>query len=177
MICTCRKTCNVYSGMRRCAASGVLWRRCGGPGIQERGRPVDKVYEYQRGEDHNLGAIMKLTDILDGIDAKIDRKKADVEISAITNDSRYVKNGGMFVAVHGCSVDGSKFIDQAIDLGANAIVSENDFSAPGSICKILVKNSRNAVPILADNFYSHPSQALKTIGITEIGRASCRERV
>lgn len=84
----------------------------------------------------------------------------------ITNDSREVRRGDTFIAVRGHDIDGYRFIGDAISRGAKTIVSEKDFAAPMGIKKIIVKDSRAALPIIADKFYGHPSKKLKVIGIT-----------
>ena len=45
-------------------------------------------------------------------------------------------------------------------------MAEKDFDAPDSVVKIVVKDTRSALPVMADNFYGHPSQKLKVIGVT-----------
>ena len=42
----------------------------------------------------------------------------DVDITGVNIDSRRIKPGHLFVAMKGTQVDGHKFIDKAIELGA-----------------------------------------------------------
>ena len=66
---------------------------------------------------------MKLREILPP-DAEFDRRHADLEIGAVTADSRAVKPGDIFVAIAGGKADGLRFTDDAISAGAAAIVAE-----------------------------------------------------
>jgi len=109
---------------------------------------------------------MTIRDILKGIDCKIDRGGLDIGVTGITDDSRFVAPGDLFLAVRGYSVDGHLFINNAIRSGAKAIVAESNFEAPETVIKILVKDTRKALSVIASNFYGHPSERLKIAGIT-----------
>ena len=87
-------------------------------------------------------------------------------IKKITSDSRRVKKGDIFVAVRGYNIDGHLFIGEAIRKGAKTIVAEKKFDAPDSIEKIFVKDTRKAIPVMADNFYGHPSKNMRVVGVT-----------
>ena len=87
-------------------------------------------------------------------------------IRSITDDSRKVKKGDIFIAVRGRDNDGHLFIKNAVKNGANIIIADRDFKAPAGIEKVLVKDTRSALPVIADNFYGHPSSKLKLIGVT-----------
>ena len=109
---------------------------------------------------------MRLAEILKGIEYKKTGSSADPEIKRLTNDSRSVVKGDMFVAFRGYVTDGCRFINEAAAKGAGVIVAEKDFDVPDSVIKIVVKDTRSALPVIADNFYAHPSQRLKVIGVT-----------
>ena len=89
------------------------------------------------------------------------------EIRGLTDDSRRVTEGACFVAVRGLRVDGRRFIPQAVERGARAIVAEPPDPLPGRpVGRILVPDSRWALPRLADAYFGHPSRALTVVGIT-----------
>ncbi len=110
----------------------------------------------------------------------------DIEISGIAYDSRKVKQGDIFVAMKGEKVDSHDFISDAIQRGAVAIVYERHSafgvqkSLPHStIAKegskagvyseltfIHVKDSREALACISNNFYGRPSDKLTVIGVT-----------
>lgn len=110
---------------------------------------------------------MRLKDVLKGVACRAGRADLGTEVTGVSDDSRAVKEGDIFVAVRGCALDGHEFIGEALSKGAGAVVSEDDFSEPsGRVAKILTADTRKALPVIADNFYSHPSKAMKVIGIT-----------
>src|SRR5262249_8040616 len=60
-----------------------------------------------------------------------------------------------------------RFIAQAAERGAGAIVAEPPDPLPGRpVGRILVPDSRWALPRLADAYYGHPSRALTVVGVT-----------
>jgi len=91
----------------------------------------------------------------------------DISISSIQFDSRKVKEDCLFIAVKGLTVDGHNFIDQTIKSGATAIVCEElPAKKHKGITYLKVKDSGEALAIIASNFYDQPSSKLKLVGIT-----------
>lgn len=94
------------------------------------------------------------------------------DISSIEYDSRKIKNNSVFVAIKGFKTDGHKFIMDAINNGAVAVVVEDDKHVPdelilrSQIAKILVQNSRKALAELSKGLFNDPSSKLKLIGVT-----------
>ncbi|MCI5473248.1 MAG: UDP-N-acetylmuramyl-tripeptide synthetase [Treponema sp.] len=126
-------------------------------------------------------------------DGKTEVKKEDVANVVITNlvfDSRKVTNGSLFFALPGIHSDGNKFIPDAIEKGANAIVYQGELSydikvSASKACVkrqidnvlnggkpsvfpafIKVKNARFSMAPLSDCFYDSPSKRLIVIGVT-----------
>ena len=90
-------------------------------------------------------------------------------IAGMTNDSRKVVPGSLFVAVNGCGADGRAYIAKAIENGAAAVMFEEPWDAPErpeGVTYVITSNSRRAVALAADRFYGHPSGSLKLVGIT-----------
>jgi UDP-N-acetylmuramoyl-L-alanyl-D-glutamate--2,6-diaminopimelate ligase len=91
----------------------------------------------------------------------------NLEISQIDFDSRAVKEGSLFVAQKGVSVDGHLFIDKAIQLGATSVICEVlPEKKQDNITFIQVDDSNTSLAIIASNFYDNPSSKLKLIGVT-----------
>jgi UDP-N-acetylmuramoyl-L-alanyl-D-glutamate--2,6-diaminopimelate ligase len=91
----------------------------------------------------------------------------DVDVSGIAFDSRKVGDGTLFVAVKGTLSDGHAFISRAIESGARVIVCETlPDTIHESITFITVKNSAQALGIIASNFHGNPSTKVKLIGVT-----------
>jgi len=92
----------------------------------------------------------------------------DQDVTGVFVDSREVIPGSVFVAVRGSEVDGQKFIGDALEKGAIAIVSEvaPDKGWDDSRCWVHVPDARTAVAELACAWNDNPSSKLKVIGIT-----------
>ncbi|WP_027963102.1 UDP-N-acetylmuramoyl-L-alanyl-D-glutamate--2,6-diaminopimelate ligase [Halalkalibacillus halophilus] len=87
-----------------------------------------------------------------------------ITIESIEMNSREVENGALFVCLEGFTVDGHEFVEDAINNGAVAIVSQKPISA--SVPVIQVADTIKALAILADAFYDSPSNELNIIGVT-----------
>ncbi|THJ22683.1 MAG: UDP-N-acetylmuramoyl-L-alanyl-D-glutamate--2,6-diaminopimelate ligase [Nitrospira sp. CG24E] len=86
-------------------------------------------------------------------------------VQRITDDSRAVTDGSLFVAVKGERVDGHEFIEQAVKAGAVAVVGQESL-ATGLPSFIRVADSRKALGLLGSRFHGDPSSHLKMIGVT-----------
>ena len=96
-----------------------------------------------------------------------DSINANIEVVDIQIDSRLVTPGSLFIALKGNDLDGHRFINDAIRLGAIAIVCEQDpVVEHDDVTVILVKDSHEAAGKLASVFYGNPSTKLKLIGVT-----------
>jgi UDP-N-acetylmuramoyl-L-alanyl-D-glutamate--2,6-diaminopimelate ligase len=94
--------------------------------------------------------------------------RTDVDVTAICFDSRKVEKGSMFIAVRGVSSDGHSFIADVIQKGATAIVCEElpEIESTADCTIIQVKDSAEALGMIASNFYDSPSSKLKLVGVT-----------
>ena len=106
----------------------------------------------------------KLNSILNGIkySGKIDERIID----AIFYDSRKVQENSLFIAINGLNYDGHQYIDQAIELGANAIVVDKKIQKSYSIPILKVKNTRKAMSQIASNFFGDCSKNIKITAVT-----------
>jgi UDP-N-acetylmuramoyl-L-alanyl-D-glutamate--2,6-diaminopimelate ligase len=108
-----------------------------------------------------------LETLLEAMPEREVRGPLPVTVRGLTDDSRRVTAGACFVAVRGLRADGRRFIPQAVERGARAVVAEPPDPLPGQdVGRILVPDTRRALPRLADAFYGHPSRALTLVGIT-----------
>ena len=86
----------------------------------------------------------------------------ETKIKQVAYDSRAVKPGGLFVAIPGFRYDGHEFIPDAIANGAAAVVLEQPTTRlPAGVAKVIVPDSREALPDIAANFYDYPSRKQK----------------
>ena len=112
---------------------------------------------------------MKLKDILRNVEILETKGDVEVDITNITSDSRKIFEGGLFFAIKGFSLDGTKFIESAIEKGAVAVVVESDFDmklAKENIAYVKVENIRKTLAIASCNLYDNPSKKLKLVGVT-----------
>ncbi len=94
-----------------------------------------------------------------------DFESPEIEISAVEYDSRKVRDGSLFVAVQGYSVDGNTYIPNAVKQGAAAVVTDRKgVHAPVPV--IHVPDSRKALAILSDRIFGSPQNTLVMTGIT-----------
>jgi UDP-N-acetylmuramoyl-L-alanyl-D-glutamate--2,6-diaminopimelate ligase len=110
----------------------------------------------------------RLAKLLRGVDAKGLPAHSDLEIQEIAYDSRKVKPGTLFVAIHGEKTDGNNFIADAVARGAIAIASEQPIPAilPADFPWIQMANARKALAVTAANYFGRPADVLKLVGIT-----------
>mgnify|MGYP000994781796 CR=1 FL=1 len=93
--------------------------------------------------------------------------KQDIEIKGVNIDSRKIADGHLFIAMKGTQVDGHRFIPEAIELGAKAILCEDlpETKVEG-VTYIKVESAEDAAGKVATLFYGDPSKKLKLIGVT-----------
>ncbi len=117
---------------------------------------------------------MRLSELVAGF--RILPPGADPEIHGITEDSRKVRPGMLFVAVPGTLLDGHAYIADAVSRGAAAIVAERTGAIPFGVPVVRVPSSRNALAVLAARFYAAGRSPLALIGFTgTFGKTSTSE--
>lgn len=89
-----------------------------------------------------------------------------LEIRGVSHNSKQVKPGDLFICVKGIRSNGHDFVPQAAEAGAVAVLAEEDRHYPAGIAVALVKATPEAMSIVSDHFYGHPSGKLRLIGIT-----------
>ena len=93
------------------------------------------------------------------------RGSMDCTVTSITDDSRAVIPGSLFVAVRGERVDGHQFVSQAIAAGAVAVIAQESVNA-GLLPIVRVADSRKALGLVGSRFYGDPSAHLTMVGVT-----------
>ena len=114
---------------------------------------------------------MKLNKLLLGLDNLKAKGSLDVEIKGIESNSKNVKDGYMFIAIKGFSVDGHDYINNAIEAGAKTIMVQEGCDLKkikllADVTLIMAKDTRQALAICSCNFYDNPSRKFKLIGVT-----------
>ncbi|HHV26846.1 MAG TPA: UDP-N-acetylmuramoyl-L-alanyl-D-glutamate--2,6-diaminopimelate ligase [Tissierellia bacterium] len=110
---------------------------------------------------------MKIKNIIKGLEVEKIYGSLEKDIKGISYDSRKVGSNYVFVAIEGFESDGHKYIDQAIEKGATALVVTKDIKVDEeNITVIKVKDTRDSLARISSNFYGNPSEKMKLIGVT-----------
>ncbi len=117
---------------------------------------------------------MTLRDLLQGVTSE--PVSPSIQVAGIACHSKQVREGDLFVAIEGSTADGHTFIEEAVRRGAAAIVSQRPVtltspgagngSTPRSCPCIVVRDTKEALVMMAARFYGHPSRRLRLIGVT-----------
>ncbi|ANY71321.1 UDP-N-acetylmuramoyl-L-alanyl-D-glutamate--2,6-diaminopimelate ligase [Paenibacillus ihbetae] len=110
---------------------------------------------------------MKLTELIRPLTIAQIQGNADVEITGISMNSKFLQPGELFVCIPGIpglQEDRHLYVEDAVKAGAAAIVVERDVVS--SVPTIKVPNARFALALLSAHFYGYPSHSLKLIGVT-----------
>lgn len=108
---------------------------------------------------------MKLYDLIKNIDVLKTYGDTSLDITHITNNSKACTSSSLFIAVKGFSTDGHKYIKNAVENGAKAIVCTK-YDPEIEACQIVVSDSRKAEAKIACEFYQNPAESFKLLGIT-----------
>lgn len=109
---------------------------------------------------------MKLSTLLKGVKTVSEYNNPSIldgDATAIISNSNELVDGCVFVCIKGMRFDGHTKAEEAIKKGALAVVVERDL---GLDRQIIVENTREALSILASNYYGNPGSKLKLIGVT-----------
>ena len=114
---------------------------------------------------------MKLSKILVGLENLKAKGDLDIDITGLESNSKNVKEGYLFIAIKGFSVDGHDYINNAIEAGAKAVMVQEGcdlkkIKLPSDVTLIMAKDTRHALAICSCNFYDNPSRKFRLIGVT-----------
>jgi UDP-N-acetylmuramoyl-L-alanyl-D-glutamate--2,6-diaminopimelate ligase len=86
-------------------------------------------------------------------------------LSSVTSDSRTVTPGAVYVAVRGSQTDGHRFVPDAVERGAAALVVETEIQN-ATVPQAVVRDGRRAAITLGAAWYDHPGRKLRILGVT-----------
>jgi len=110
---------------------------------------------------------VKLSELLAGSGLEVPRGLSDAEVSSVTNDSRKVRPGSLFVAIEGYREDGHSYVDSALAAGAvAAVVSKPVEGASGRTIVCMPGDGRRLLGMLSARIEGSPWEKLRTVGIT-----------
>jgi UDP-N-acetylmuramoyl-L-alanyl-D-glutamate--2,6-diaminopimelate ligase len=129
--------------------------------------PIDTQRKYSA-RASSMDSGRKLNEVFKGVETSLPTGASSTEICQVACDSRKVRPGALFFAIHGAKADGNTFIQDAIKRGAVAIASEDQPSGaiPAGVVWIQVREARKALAITAANFFGHPANALQLVAVT-----------
>ena len=107
---------------------------------------------------------MKLRKLLAGVPLTEEEFDGGLEISSLSYDSRTLEPGALFVALPGAKTDGSRFIDQAMERGAAAVLCEHPPERPGPW--LTTPDARLALALASANWFGHPGKEMTLIAVT-----------
>jgi UDP-N-acetylmuramoyl-L-alanyl-D-glutamate--2,6-diaminopimelate ligase len=106
-----------------------------------------------------------LEELVRGLGARI-VGPAHTPIADLCYDSRRAAPGALFVALRGARTDGHRYLRQAIDGGAAALLVEQVTEAPSGVPTAVLHDTRAALPEVAARFFRHPGREMTLIGVT-----------
>jgi UDP-N-acetylmuramoyl-L-alanyl-D-glutamate--2,6-diaminopimelate ligase len=108
---------------------------------------------------------MRFSELLRGLGGL--HRGSDPQIFGIDYDSRRVRPGWLFMAMHGDSTDGNRYIDAALKNGAVAVATDSPAEKPRpNVAWVVVPHGRKALAQLSASFYGRPADKLKITGVT-----------
>ncbi len=90
----------------------------------------------------------------------------EIQVCGVTDDSRQVKPGMLFVAVAGMTVDGHRFIADAQAKGCAAVLVNHDFQGECAVLLLRTDDTMKALGFVAAAFYEYPAEQMTMLGIT-----------
>ncbi len=109
---------------------------------------------------------MTLKDVLAGIPVLPGSAANGLEIAGLAYSSKAVRPGFLFAALRGAARNGMDFVNEAVGRGAVAVLSAWPKPPAVDAAWIQVADAREALALAAANFYGHPSDHMKVIGVT-----------
>jgi len=91
-------------------------------------------------------------------------RSGDYLFSACCSDSRNVRPGDLFVALVGSHEDGHAHINEAVERGATAILTERFVSSPVPLC--IVPDTREAYGLICQILAGNPCEKLFLVGVS-----------
>lgn len=111
--------------------------------------------------------MMKLDELIQGIQPLDVIGCTDIEINGVSIDSRHIGSGYMFMAMRGTQTDGHVHIPYAIENGARAVLCEElPEKTVHGVTYVLVKDSEEAAGKVATVFYGNPTSKMELVGVT-----------
>lgn len=90
----------------------------------------------------------------------------EIDITGICAHSKFVSPGNLFIARRGLQLSGNQFIEEAVNAGAAAILTDRADPMLRGVTQLIYPDVKALEPLVAEIYYQSPADSLKTIGIT-----------
>ena len=107
---------------------------------------------------------MKLRQLLEGVPLAGGNLNQDMEINSISYDSREIRPGALFLALPGSGTDGHRYIGQALERGAAAVLCQRPPEGPGPW--LVTEDSRLALALVSANWFGRPGEGMTLLAVT-----------
>ena len=109
---------------------------------------------------------MRIAHLLKGTGAQLAAGDPSTNLTDLCDDSRVVTRGSAFIARCGTQRDGREFIEEAIQRGASAVISESDPDHRDVAWVAAPRVDQVFTARIAERFFDYPSRKLKLVGVT-----------
>lgn len=107
---------------------------------------------------------MKLKDLLKNISVRDTKGSLDIEISELGQSAKIHPTNGLLFCYKGVDFDGHDFCKEAEKNGYVALFVERWVESP--LTQILVRNCRNIMPKVCNNYYNNITKKLHFVGVS-----------
>ena len=99
-----------------------------------------------------------------------------IEITGVSTDTRTIKEGELFVALKGENFDGNDYLAKAMELGAAALITDDEKRVPEGSNAVIVEDTVKALGLLANHYRF--KLGCKVIAVTgSVGKTSTRTMI
>ena len=99
-----------------------------------------------------------------------------IEVKGVSTDTRTIKPGELFIALQGENFDGNDYLSKALELGACALITNDEKLVPEGAIAIIVDNTVHALGLLANHYRF--KLGCKVIAVTgSVGKTSTRTMI
>jgi UDP-N-acetylmuramoyl-L-alanyl-D-glutamate--2,6-diaminopimelate ligase len=109
---------------------------------------------------------MKLKTLIQAIGAEALSGDLETEVTSVVNDSRTVTPGSLFAAVRGQLEDGRRFVSQAVQAGASAVLVDAPLTEKPPVPVLMASDVRWAMTLAAAEVYGRPAERLVAVAVT-----------
>lgn len=107
---------------------------------------------------------MKLWELLHSVPLTGETPDLEMEINSISYDTRTLEPGALFAALPGARDDGARYIREALDRGAAAVLCRERPEEDGPW--LVTPDPRRALALLSANWFGRPAEGLTLVGVT-----------